>query len=406
MADDQDLRFRAEERGWPTDLLDRALGAFLPMSEVRRLLRPNGPSVRSVERRVEAAERITGGAIRARELTTRDLDAFADLWQASSEVIGEMAVTVERDPNPLAQFRLHEDPSITVLDENGVLLACTSWDTANVLVAGERRTVLISQGMRVRDDRRREGLGDTVRLAPFRALIKECDAQFMYMRAENVGVMNFLKGVGFRADHERPQTSAVVSYLSPPTNAPVYDGVRRGASDDIPACARLINESHLGLDLFRPVTTELLEMRLEGGSWSRVAKSAASHVYGWQDFWVVEEGGEVVACAGLWDRGRDVRERWLAPNGTTNVFSYSALLDIGWAPGSQAQLAQLVEHLAVETGRLGRGALAIPLHEVTACGDALGHIGRRDEHRVLEWTPFSVDCPRELKRAHIDLRYW
>ena len=33
-------------------------------------------------------------------------------------------------------------------------------------------------------------------------------------------------------------------------------------------------------------------------------------VYGWSDYRVLEENGRITACAGLWDRGRDVRERW------------------------------------------------------------------------------------------------
>jgi hypothetical protein len=401
-----DLQTRAQEHGWPADLLGRAIAAHLPMSEIQKLLRPGGPSLKSIERRIEAATRIAAKGIQARELTLRDLDSFASLWRNSSEKIGDATVVVEREPNPLAQFRLIDDPSITVLVEDGEVAACTCWGAVNLLVAGERRTVLISQGMRVRDDRRREGLGDTVRLAPFRALIQDCDAQFMFMRAENVGVMNFLKGVGFREARDRPQSSAVVTYISTRDAKSASHSIRAARPEDLAACAALINASHQGLDLFRPVSAELLEMRLEGGAWSRAAKMKGPHVYGWPDFWVIEDEGEIVACAGLWDRGRDLRERWTDADGQTTLLSYGALLDLGWKPGSQASLAVLVEHLAQVARELGRDAVALGTGDFEACSEYMAHLDRRNETRILEWTPFGADCPKELGRVHIDLRYW
>ena len=33
-------------------------------------------------------------------------------------------------------------------------------------------------------------------------------------------------------------------------------------------------------------------------------------IYGYEAYYLLEDEGEIVACAGLWDRGRDLRERW------------------------------------------------------------------------------------------------
>ena len=62
-------------------------------------------------------------------------------------------------------------------------------------------------------------------------------------------------------------------------------------------------------------------------------------VYGWPDYYVLEEQGRVVACAGLWDRGRDMRDRWRHKTGgeEEKVLATADVLDFGFEPGREEQ---------------------------------------------------------------------
>ena len=93
-------------------------------------------------------------------------------------------------------------------------------------------------------------------------------------------------------------------------------------------CVELINRTHAGRDLFRPYTAEFLADRLDEGFWGARPPGWVP-VYRWEDMRVIERGGEIVACAGLWDRGRDLRERWRhRETGDERTISTAALLDI------------------------------------------------------------------------------
>src|SRR5439155_22010818 len=90
---------------------------------------------------------------------------------------------------------------------------------------------------------------------------------------------------------------------------PAAAGIRKARRGDIRRCAALINRTHKGLDLFRPYTVEFLQTRLDEGFWGP-RPQWWNPTYTWHDFFVLEEEGKVVACAGLWDRGANMREVW------------------------------------------------------------------------------------------------
>ena len=97
--------------------------------------------------------------------------------------------------------------------------------------------------------------------------------------------------------------------------------------------------------------------------------------YGWPDFYVVEVDGKPVACAGLWDRGRDVREVWHHPaSGVARTSSVTNLLDFGFAAGHEASMTRLLGFLLGRTHTLGRDALAAPLQHHPEILDTRGQI--------------------------------
>ena len=174
----------------------------------------------------------------------------------------------------------------------------------------------------------------------------------------------------------------------------------------------MINRTHKGLDLFLPYSADRLKDRLNQWCWGE-RPPWWTETYGWPDFFVLESDGKPVACAGLWDRGRDVREVWhhLA-TGTTRVSSVTNLLDFGFAEGHEAEMVRLIRFLLGKTHELGRDALAAPLQTLPEIRDKMSDAGWTEDARGLLWTMtspeggFYATPPVAPKRPYTDLTYW
>jgi hypothetical protein len=402
------LTARARAQGWPDGLIERAVAVKTPGGQLEQWLSaPAKPDfLFQVDRIVGVFERLATGPYRGRELTARDWEAFGDLWANAPEKVGDWQVTVERSPNSMAQFQLQPDASVSVIEDAGELVACTAWSSANLLIGGKPASVHYALGLRVRDGRRGEGLGDLVRRFPGRALQKPTIGQVMFMRIGNAGMAGFLDAVKFMSEGDRPQKVVGVTYLAPRADAAAGEGVRPIAEADIGTCAELINRTHAGLDLFRPYGVESLKAVLDEGVWGE--RSAwRKPVYGWADVLVLEEDGRVVACAGLWDRGRDMREVWRSEAGEEERrVEVGAVLDAGCAQGREDALARLIRHLNSLCAERGRTDLMVDLEHLPAVAAALADLDPRIESRTLEWSPFGPPAPATLGECFIDLRYW
>ncbi|HXQ10197.1 MAG TPA: hypothetical protein VN805_04270 [Caulobacteraceae bacterium] len=407
MATDATLAERAKAKGWPDGLLDRALAIRTPDRQLDGWLRaePNATFLFNVEKTIAVFERLASGPYRGRELTGWDGEAFTDLWANAPEPVGDWSVTVERAPNPIAQFSLQPGATISVIEREHRLVACTVWAQTNLLIAGKPVSIHYAQGLRVRDDMRGEGLGDLVRRLPSPALRKPSFGQVMFMRIGNAGMAGFLEAVKFQADSDRPQMVVGVTYLAAREEAAAAAQIRPIAESDLAHCAALINRTHAGLDLFAPYSAGDLKSVLDEGFWGdRPAWRPA--VYGWNDLYVLEEGGAIVACAGLWDRGRDMRERWRSKDGETRLVEVAAALDLGCAAGRDDALARLLRHLAGLAAAKSRQSLIADLEHLPAVRAALADLEPRVESRTLEWSPYAPALPATLGECFIDLRYW
>jgi hypothetical protein len=402
---DADHVTRAKEKGISDALLARIRVVYRP-SEIDWLLGPNGPPLSGVERDLDVRERTMNGPFRVREMNGRDGEAFSELWAHSPEKIGDWSVIVERSPNSLAQFLLHEDCSITVLEERGSLYACTAWSNRNVMLQGKTVPIHVAHSLRVHESRRGERLADLVRRYPRRATSsRPTIAQFMYVRTGNDGVLGFLGKVANEAFGKIGSAGVTteVTHFSPRPYSGSARGIRKVRSDDLVACATLINRTHGAFDLFAPYSAENLASRLDQGFPGELP-SYYPHVYGWQDFHLLEENGAIVACAGLWDRGRDMRETWRKAEETRTI-AVTNLLDFGYDKGAEDAMALLIEYLLGETERLSRTSLVAPLDRLPALASACARFDPRGERRTFEWTPFVPEAPRTVPEPYTDLRF-
>jgi hypothetical protein len=324
--------------------------------------------------------------------------------------VGDWEITTERGPNAFAQFRLQENVNVLVIERKGVLIACCSFTHRKTFVAGQKFLVRYGQALRVRREYRRMGYGDQVRSIPWGVGAgRPSEPQYDIMRTQNFAVVGWWEKYvpDFWEDVPKKEgevPGARVTVLQYPRRA--YSGSKRGIRkarpDDIARCVELINRTHKGLDLFRPYGAAFLEERLDDGYW-RERWEDWPKVYDWDDYYVVEVDGRIVACGGLWDRGRDARDRWRhKETGEEKVISVASVLDLGFARGHEESLAKLLAFFIGETDRLRRDFLVVPLQHLPKVAEHLDRYGPVPETRALRW---GLREP-QVTRAHIDLAYW
>ncbi|HEX5265392.1 MAG TPA: hypothetical protein VFW24_01330 [Acidimicrobiales bacterium] len=413
----EELAQAASERGWPDGLLERALAARANSGDFAFWLGEGRPPVDVVLRDLETMERLLHGPVRAREATWRDGDALVDLYADSPEDVGDLEVTVERGPNPWAQFRLQEHANLQVLNCKGILLAAAAHSSRNAVVGGERLCVHLMSAWRVRREFRGFRLSRLLQMAAGPGASTWFGVvTYWYERSGNAaqGWLDKIRGEADSAhEHKVEGLSATVHRIpaAPPGTSEEGPGLRIRPVEpaDVPACVELINATHAGLDLFRPYSTEYLEQRLDDPFWGP-RPSFWNHVYGWEDHRVVERDGRIVACGGLWDRGRDLRERWRHKlTGEEQVMSTTALLDWGHAPGYEGAMAALIRHFAVRTGELGRVHLLAPLEFAPEVLALVADPGVVDDTRALRCMGFEEPGQRivpRVSRPYTDVAYW
>lgn len=402
-----DRRCRAAEAGWPDGLIDRMAARRWP--EWRQELYLSLRDVEQIQREMADLERLDWG-LQVREATWDDDERMTDLFAHSTERLGDWDLTVERGPNPFAQMRLHENGHVKVVADRGVAVAASMSSVRSSFVGGHKLSVGWVGGWRVRDGMHRNGYGNLLLCAPEAALGTFAVIKYWYVRTENVNALGFVQHVvEDRMPEAIDKVTAVVHHHDAAAAARPDSRVRPVGPDDIGRCVKLVNRTHHGLDLFRPYSVEFLESRLHDGHWGP-KPSFVAPVYGWPDLHVLEDKGEVVACGGLWDRGRDVRERWRhRTTGEEREVTSTCVLDLGFAEGRADAMAALMGDLAARTAALGRTTMVAALEFLPDVQAALAWAEPVVERRHLETMVFGepgFEVPASVTRPYTDLVYW
>ena len=417
MEQSNEIARLARERGWPSELAQRIIAARVPL-EALNSWSWSGLSAEQASAQLAWHERLTIGDLRGRDATWSDNRAFSDLWADSPEEIGEWEITVERGPDAFAQFKLQENVHLPVLELKGELIACCGFSRRNVLIAGRRVSVVYGQALRVRRSARRMGYGDQVRrLAAAASSSRPAIGQYDIMRSQNFAVVSWWKKFVPEIFENVPTREGSVPGIPasvaqfPARAIPDSDSsIRAIGADDLPACVELINHTHAGTDLFRPYSVDFLEQTLSEGFWGGSPEKTGNpeldwwnSVYGWRDYFVLEEQGRIVACAGLWDRGRDVRERWRRIGGKEErTIASACVLDFGFAEGAEDAMARLFRYFIGRVHELGRDYLTVSLDNLPKLAESMAEFEPELDTRALRWT---LKDPA-INRPYTDLRYW
>src|SRR5258705_822753 len=187
--------------------------------------------------------------------------------------------------------------------------------------------------------------GDQVRrLGGSPAISRPAIGQYDIMRAQNFAVVSWWqKFIPDTFDNVPKREGSVpgipvsVAQFPAQVSGRQDPEIRPARRQDLEVSVELINRTHLGTDLFRPYSVESLENTLDEGFWGGSPNKTGNpsldwwaSIYGWADYFVLEEAGRIRACAGLWDRGRDMRERWRRIGGVEErTIANACVLDFG-----------------------------------------------------------------------------
>lgn len=407
-----ELRARAAGVGAPDDVVERFLAAGYPRWKIEFALSGAPfPTLDMWLAELTERERFSTG-LTVRQATWEDDDRLSDLFAHASERLGDWDVYVERSPNPFAQHRLQEHAAVKVIVDRGVALAAGAQAGRSSLVRGERMSVAWMGGWRVRNGFRRHGYAGMLLSTPGPANGVFGMLTYWYVRLENSTANAFISRSVDAADIATTRTldklTATVHHLEPAAGRR-DPRVRPARPDDLPRCVELINATHDGLDLFRPYSVDRFEDRLHDLFWGPKPPFVPA-VYGWDDLAVLEDDGRIVACAGLWDRGRDVRERWVhRTTGEERTVDTACLLDVGCERGREADLAALTRHHLATTAALGRTSLTAAFEFLPGVVAALADASPTPETRSLETMGFAdaeVRIDATITRPYTDLAYW
>jgi hypothetical protein len=413
---DETLARLSKEFGWPADLTRRIAEARVPAASLYSW-NWYGLSAEKAAAQLAWHERLTTGDLRGRDATFADNEAFSQLWADSPEEIGEWEITVERGPDAFAQFRLQENVHLPVLAIGPELVACCGFSRRNVLIQGRRVSVRYGQALRVRRAYRRLGYGDQVRrLAGLPAISRPELAQYDLMRTQNFAVVSWWQKFVPGFFDNVPKRDGVVPGIPvsvaqfPAQPSETDSAIRPARAEDLPACVELINRTHAGMDLFRPYSAEYLESVLDEGYWGERPRQTGNpamdwwrSVYSWPDYFVLEDGGRIRACGGLWDRGRDVRERWRRIGGQEErCVAVTCLLDFGYEAGAAEGMARLIRHFIGRAHQLGRDHLTAPIEHLPDLVKQVESLRPEADERSLRW---DLKDPAIVK-PYTDLRYW
>ncbi len=411
-----DLQSLARERGWPDDLLRRAVDLRVPRTDLRVWLDNPQFDTARVGWHLDSLNKTFDGPLRVREATWRDSEAVADLYANAPETLGDWRLDVQREPNPFAPFRLQEHPNMQIIECRGVVLGAAAHATRNSLIDGQRLTAHFISAWRVRDGFRGYGLANVLQTSAGPASAWFGIVTYWYERFGNMS-QGWLDKIKERDGAEGRELTASV-HVIPAGQATASLGLGVGGElmvrpvrpDDLPRCVELINGTHTGLDLFRPYTVEFLESHLDDPAWGP-KPSFWSPVFGWADHAVVEDAtGTVVACGGLWDRGRDLREVWRHEStGEHRTIEATALLDWGYAAGRAGAMGVLLRSFLERTERIGRTHLLAPLEHTPDLAELVTPLRPELEVRRVRTMTFqdeSVQVDARLTRPYTDLAYW
>jgi GNAT superfamily N-acetyltransferase len=215
------------------------------------------------------------------------LRAMADAPQR----LNNLVVTLLNEPDYFARARAYDNATIFVAEDDGEIAGSAACAIRDVLIDGQWRQAGYEFQYFTAANHRRKGVAGRLHDAIEAHLRRKGVAlSTAIISANNDPSLRFFEGTGFA-----PHRDLNVYFLTVFPHLDLQTGrtVRAAKTADLPAIANLINTTWSSHDHFTPASPGSLL-----GFLDRTPGPRADRML------VLEERGEIVACAGLWDWSR------------------------------------------------------------------------------------------------------
>ena len=198
----------------------------------------------------------------------------------------KLAMGVDKSPNSIARYKLYDNWNVLVAEEEGKVAGWVGWTAKNHPTRKEQYIYLTE--VMVNPEFQRKGIA-TKLVAEVDKNAQETgsDHVYCYIYETNDASKSLFGNLGYSAIRDI-KICAVSVYKKIPVEQKFK--IEHIDKNDIPEVVSLINDFYSGYAHFVPFTPDDFESHLNGITG-----------YGSENFWVVKDEGNIVACAGLWD---------------------------------------------------------------------------------------------------------
>ncbi len=196
------------------------------------------------------------------------------------------AMGVDKSPDAIARYKLYDDWKVLVAEEEGKVVGWVGWALKHDPIQGERYVYLAE--VMVHPEFRRKGIATR--------LVTEAEKNARETGSGHIYCFIFGPNDASKALFGKLGYSNMGEFkiwgISAYKRANIAQKFKIECinKNDIPDVVSLINDYYTGRAHFIPYTPESFESYVNG-----------IPAYGLENFWVVKDEGEIVACAGLWD---------------------------------------------------------------------------------------------------------
>jgi len=222
-----------------------------------------------------------------REATSEDNDELQTL-QARCPMGTTLVVSTVNTPDFFARAKAYESYKVFVVCEDDQIIGSSACAIRNALVNGKLGRIGYSFQAFISPDRRRKHLAKQL-LQHTEDHFVQNGAAFVYalIMEGNLPSMKLVESLGFRL--LRTLIMPVLTVYREMDIASTGH-VRQAASKDLGLIAELLNDTWQGYDLYEPTSAEAL---------TRFVNRTPG--YSFENLFVFEDRGEILACLGFWD---------------------------------------------------------------------------------------------------------
>jgi GNAT superfamily N-acetyltransferase len=228
-----------------------------------------------------------------REAVPEDNDELQEL-QAKCPQGTTLITSVVNTPDFFARAKVYESYKVYVACEDNRIVGSTACAIRNALVSGTIRKVGHQFQLFTAPDSRRKGVASQLHQHREHYLTQQgVVLSYALIMEGNIPSMRYIERQGFR--HHRTlvmPTLAVFKEMDVPSGGTI----RSARPEDLAPIADLLNETWHGFELYEPTSADGL---------ARFIKRTPAYTF--DNLFVLENKGEILACLGFWDWSKVMR---------------------------------------------------------------------------------------------------